>query len=93
MPDKRLIKGDLVTSEGDCCTMGVVFKARGIDAAKVDEHCPEEVAGRLNIARQLAAEIAYQNDEGAYKETPEQRWTRMRKWVGEQLGEPRAAQA
>lgn len=35
----------------------------------------------MNGATCLAQEVAYENDEGAYRETPEQRWTRMRAWV------------
>ena len=45
--------------------------------------------GEADIKRgqvMMAAEIVFMNDEGSYlAETPEQRWTRMRKWVGEQL--------
>lgn len=40
----------------------------------------------LGIARSMAAEIMFQNDEGwdaPRDETPEHRYERMRRWVGE----------
>lgn len=85
MPEKSLISGQLVTSDGDCCTMGVICKARNIDVTEVDENDPEEVGKLVGIARQLAAEIAYENDEGWRGELPEHRWTRMREWVASKL--------
>lgn len=82
MPVKELIEEELVTSEGDCCTMGVICKSRNIDVTNIDPTEAEEVGDTLGIAYQMAAEIAYQNDEaGSSVETPEQRWVRMRKWV------------
>ena len=92
MPEKRLIAGELVTKEGECCTMGVICKARGIDVSKVDYEDRGQVAGLFKIAPALAQEIAYQNDDDfGYEgdgedETPEARWVRMRKWVAAQLG-------
>jgi hypothetical protein len=50
----------------------------------IDPHCRERVAGVFGIAEALVAEIAYENDEGAgywSKETPEQRFARVRRWV------------
>jgi len=42
----------------------------------------EHVAGSFNIAAAMAREVVYVNDEGNYlTETPEDRWTRVRKWV------------
>lgn len=86
MPEKILITGELINPEGDCCAIGVVCKARGLDVRQVDEHAPDEVGRFVDIAHQLAAEIAYENDEyGLRNETPEQRWARMRAWVSEQI--------
>lgn len=86
MPEKILISESLVTPEGDCCTIGVVCKARAIDVSNIDETSPEEVGDLVGIASQLAAEIAYLNDEaGCYSETPEARWIRMRAWVERHL--------
>lgn len=91
MPEKVLIANELINEEGDCCTIGVVCKSRGIDVSKIDHEEPEQVGAAVGIARQLAAEIEYENDEGWYgrAESPEDRWKRMRNWVGRQItGEP-----
>jgi hypothetical protein len=89
MPEKVLIADELVNADGDCCTMGVIFKARGIDVSDVDYDDRDQVAKLINIAPSMAAEIAYENDDDfnySSKETPEQRWIRMRKWVAKKLG-------
>lgn len=89
MPEKKLIRSELVTETGEVCTIGVVCKARGLDVSKVDEYCPEEVGKLVGIARSMAAEIEYENDDcGPDSETPEQRWTRMRKWVEDNIQVP-----
>ena len=86
MPEKRLIAHELVTESGEMCTIGVVCKTRGLDVSSVDLEDGEAVGNLVGIARQLAMEIEYQNDEGVwFDETPEQRWTRMRAWVEEQI--------
>lgn len=84
MPEKKLITEELVTADGACCTLGVICKARGITELP-DAYDAESVGMRLGIARSMAAEIAYENDEFFRHETPEQRWTRMRAWVAENL--------
>lgn len=63
MPVKELIASELVNKDGDCCTIGVVCKARGIDVSKIDYECPESVGAAVGIAHQMAAEIEYYNDE------------------------------
>lgn len=86
MPEKKLIAHELVTATGECCAIGVVCKARSIDTSKVDIENADEVGALVGIARSLAAEIEYENDEvGRWDETPERRWTRMRKWVSDNL--------
>lgn len=85
MPEKVLISDTLIDENGDCCTIGVVCKARGLDVNGVDVDCPETVGNLVGIARQLAAEIEYLNDDWGRDETPEKRWTRMRAWVDRQL--------
>lgn len=85
MSVKRLIAHDL-EAQGEFCTIGVLGAKRGVDMAKLDPNDREEVAGVFGIAPAMAAEIVFMNDEGSYlAETPEQRWTRMRKWVGDQM--------
>lgn len=86
MPEKRLIADELVTDSGQVCAIGVVCKARGIDVTGVDIHDPDRVGQLVGISRSMAAEIEYENDERPYRdETPEERWTRMRRWVDENL--------
>lgn len=86
MPEKRLIHGDLMSASGEVCAIGVVCKSRGLDVSAVDVHDPDEVGGLVGISRSLAAEIEYENDEGTRsQETPEERWIRVRKWVGDQI--------
>ena len=94
MPEKKLIVGDLVSEDGSVCAIGAVCKARSLDVSKVDKYDPQEVGDLVGIARPLAAEIEYLNDErlvynprqvGWIQETPEMRWQRMREWVQDQL--------
>lgn len=85
MPVKRLVSDELITTEGEFCTLGVLGKARGLDVADIDPEDSEEVAKQFDIADQLAREIVFMNDEGWYGETPEQRYVRMRNWVAEQI--------
>jgi hypothetical protein len=53
--------------------------------SKVDPEDAEQVADIFNVAPQLAREVVYENDEGGWKETPEDRWMRMRAWVGKHI--------
>lgn len=89
MPNKRLITDDLIR-EGEVCALGALGVKRGIPMENLDPHDPEMVGAKFDIAHQLAAETVYMNDEagvGAFvdgkyvKETPEQRWQRMRDWA------------
>ena len=81
LPEKRLIADEL-EDEGAVCAIGSVGKSRGLDMTGVDPHDPESVAGAFSVSEALAREIVYENDEGSYKrETPEQRFDRMRVWV------------
>lgn len=83
MPEKILISDDLIDEEGNCCAIGVVCKARGIDVSGVDVGDPESVGSLVDISRSMAAEIEFENDcDFSYSdESPEDRWVRMRKWV------------
>jgi hypothetical protein len=89
MPEKRLISEELVTADGDCCALGCVAKARGLDVSKVDPEEPDVVAGVFGITEVLACEVAYQNDEAypAYHVacTPELRWKAVRRWLDEKI--------
>lgn len=86
MPEKVLIAGELINESGACCAIGAVCKARAIDVSRIDYFDPDTVAKTIGVARSMAAEIAYENDEvGGWHETPGQRWIRVRKWVAESL--------
>ena len=86
MPEKSLISGELINADGQCCTLGVVCQSRGLEASKIDYEDQQQVGDELGISRMMAAEIAYENDEGVWAaETDEQRWQRMRKWVYQHL--------
>jgi hypothetical protein len=88
MPLKTLITNELMTDDGQFCTLGVLGQARGIDMAGVDAYDREAIAAKFNIAEALAAEIMFENDEHWIfrdDETPERRWTRMRNWVASKI--------
>jgi hypothetical protein len=92
MPVKRLIADEIQNASGEVCTLGALDPS-------VKEYSAVYLAEHFKIAHALAAEITYMNDEfrrttwsmgidGKYvrhDETPEQRWTRMRAWVEEQI--------
>lgn len=84
LPDKRLIAHDLEAG-GAVCAIGSVGKSRGLDMSGIDPEDKDAVAAKFGIAPALAAEIVYENDEfrewAAVKETPEQRFIRMRQWI------------
>lgn len=98
MPVKCLIQGALEES-GEVCALGVVGVKRGIDLAALadDEEADgannDKIAEAFDVALALACEIQYVNDEGAHeeykrpenRETPAERWSRVRKWVAENL--------
>ncbi len=83
MPMRRLITNELVDAQGDVCALGAVDPAADVDSSE-----PEEVAAHFGIARALACEIVYMNDEFPMRasETPEERWKRMRAWVEKHIG-------
>lgn len=92
MPEKRLVSGLLVNADGEACALGAVCLRRQsftreqmlefvVDGEDDDpDHTNELLAEKLDAATCLIQEVEYENDEGGWKETPEQRWTRMRKW-------------
>ncbi len=87
MPDKKLIADRLQDTSGCFCTLGVIGAKRGIDMSGLDPNDREAVSAKFGIAEAMAAEIVFENDEAwSWKrETPEQRWVRMREWVGQQI--------
>jgi len=86
LPDPVLITEELIDPDGDVCAVGSVGQARGMDMSLIDYEEPEEIAKAFGIARALASEIAFENDEGWHRdEKPADRFKRMRKWVTNQL--------
>lgn len=88
MPVKRLIAHEL-EEKGAVCAIGAAGKLRGVDMAKLDPEDAESVAVKFNVADCLAREIVWENDEcGRRKETPEERYARMRRWIRSQIKDP-----
>ena len=85
METKELIYGEL-EAEGQHCALGVVGAKRGMDLAKIDSYDPFSVGEAFGIARALAAEISFINDDGyGWRSTPAQRWANVRAWVESQI--------
>lgn len=87
MPVKELIANELMRDESHVCALGAVAVARKMEIKPSFDYEDGGAVGRaFGIARALACEIAYENDEqGPRMETPAQRWTRMRAWVAAQI--------
>jgi hypothetical protein len=84
LPEKCLVANELQDG-ADVCSLGSIGVKRGIDMNGMDPWDHDGLSRIFGIAEQLVQEIEYMNDEGAWRETPEERWTRMRKWATEQL--------
>ncbi len=101
MPQKRLVAHDLIRPAPAfippevaaarlpaVCAIGAVGMRRGIEMDAIDPEDTITVANAFGVSRAFAAEVVYVNDEGgAYRETPEERWVRMRAWIASQLQE------
>lgn len=84
MEIKELISNELETSDGAVCALGALGKKRGYNMKNVDVEDSDKVASMFDVARQLACEIVYLNDEG-YFASPAARYHYMRKWVADQI--------
>ena len=88
MPVKQLVLGSLETQSGQVCALGALGKARGLDMRGLDPEEPKQVGNAFDIAGQLAAEVAFMNDEWPINtETAGERWARMHRWVSSQIKE------
>jgi hypothetical protein len=99
MPIKELVADEIVRDSTHVCAIGSVALARGLDVSTIEISDGDAVGETFGIARAMACEIAYENDEcspmyarsddGEYKrmppETDGERWQRMRKWVDGQI--------
>jgi hypothetical protein len=87
LPEKVLIAGRLQEPETGCvCAIGAVGLKRGVALEPLETFAEQggghELGRAFDVARQLALEVEYINDEaGHYNETPEARWARVRKWA------------
>lgn len=100
MPVKRLVANNLAAPDlipcshwglfeaESVCAIGAVGRVRGVDMNVIDPDDYSTVAGKFGIAEPMTQEIVWINDEaGAWKETPEDRFLRVRKWVVNQIRE------
>lgn len=98
LPVKRLVANELEAPDliacshwglfdaRSVCAIGAVGKARGVDMSDIDPEDYESVAVKFGIARAMAQEVVYLNDEdGPFREAPEARFARMRKWIVSQI--------
>ena len=88
MDERRLIADELEASDGsdDVCALGAVGRLRGIAMANLDPENRYQIAAHFDCAEALAAEIAFENDEGGPpNESPEARWIRVHAWVVENI--------
>lgn len=84
MPEKRLIEDEL-RKDGEVCTLGALGAKRGVDLESISPDDHDRLATTFDVSSKLIQEVEYENDEGGYRETPEQRWTRMHAWAKNQL--------
>lgn len=88
MPVKQLA-ADVLVSDAGVCAMGAVAVRRGVSAStlqQVDEYDPRDVGHLFDIAPQLAAEIAFENDgESGPAMTDAERYDRMLDWARRNL--------
>lgn len=90
MPVKELIKDDLITEEGACCTIGALLAHKEVPEARNLHEWNEKIAEELDVHEALIQEIEFENDEGGFRETPAEVWVRMRTWVAKQIQESNA---
>lgn len=105
MPEKRLIAEELVADNGQCCALGAVALARGLDVSGLNPEEADLVAARFNIAEAMAREIAFINDSAIdpldqpearpikeqLKAEERLRWRIVRDWVDRNIRTEEAA--
>lgn len=92
MPEKKLVSSELEMPDGAVCAIGSVGKQRGVDMSNIDPEDSDKVAELFGISRALACEIVFMNDEAEYwKETDEERFIRMRRWIVSKINDGNAA--
>lgn len=86
LPIKRLIAHELEAA-GEVCAVGAVGRARGVDMSRIDPEDNDTIAKTFGVARALACEVMYLNDEYYYS-SPEERYVNLRRWVDKNIKEP-----
>lgn len=78
--------GRLLPAQVQVCAIGSVGLWRGMDMSELNPDYTDVVAKAFGIGEMLVRETVYENDEGSYnRETPAQRWQRMRDWAVKNL--------
>jgi hypothetical protein len=87
LPRRRLVANELEIRADvpDVCALGAVGVARRVNMSGIDPENYSHVAGVFGVAECMAQEIVYVNDEYGYRDTPEQRWLRMRRYIVSQI--------
>lgn len=85
MPVKELVAGDLEDDAGAVCALGSLGKAKGVDVGNLSDTDWDELGATFDIAPSLARETMYINDEGAFQESEQHRWERVRAWAAAQV--------
>jgi len=86
MPEKKLIKEELMTIEG-VCALGAVAVSRNIDVTNIESYeNHDQLSTIFGIAPAMIREIEYINDEHGWGDIgTERRWFLVRGWVDEQI--------
>lgn len=87
LPKKKLIANEL-EQDGAVCALGAVGVARGVPMAGLDPEDHETVAAAFGIPHALACEVVYMNDDWFYRDTPEERFEKMHRWIERQIYKP-----
>lgn len=88
MPEKKLVKGALMTETGEVCAIGSVMAKRGIDPQSIDIYDSKAIANQVGISDALVREIEFINDDAWDWNkgiTDEVRWEIVRGWVANQI--------
>lgn len=89
LPDKRLIHGSLVDTDGEVCAVGAYARHKGLDLQGFDpEDATDEVAVCAGMPSLVAWKVVEMNDQQFHRRfTPEERYAGMLAWVEKQLSQ------
>jgi hypothetical protein len=88
LPERKLVR-DALEADGAVCAIGSVGRARGVDMSGIDSDDYERVAATFGISTPLAQEIMWMNDDAFWRDTPEARFEKMRKWIDGNIRKPK----